>query len=163
MIVQRRTVDGDGLLPDGRTYAQPVLGEDAAAIFTSRLPLDRLVDAASSDRLPDRLRLPVAAAAFVRAIVLQREEPARRAAVVLNRLSQALQADLGRYLAAATTEERHRAAVFLLVRTPGMRPWVLGGEDEQSYASSEPVRKLDYVFHVNWWCGSELTRLPDAP
>jgi hypothetical protein len=139
------------------------MGEDAAAVFTSRLPLDRLVDAASSNLLPVRLRLRVAAAAFVRAIVLQRDEAGRRAALVLNRLSPALQADVSRYLAATDAEERHRAAVFLLVRAPGMRPWVLGEENEQSYEATEPARTLDYVFHVNWWCGSEFTKLPDAP
>jgi hypothetical protein len=89
-IVQRRTVDSHGLLPDGHTYDEPVLGEDAAVVFTSRLPLDRLVDAAESHLLPARLRVRVAAAAFVRATLFQRDEPARRAALILNQLAPAL-------------------------------------------------------------------------
>jgi hypothetical protein len=162
-IVQRRTVDSQGLLPDGHTYDEPVLGEDAAIVFTSRLPLDRLVDAAESDLLPARLRVRVAATAFVRATVFQRDEPARRAVLILNQLAPALRDDVNRYVGATTAEERHRAAIFLLVRTPGMHASVLGGEDEQSYAASGPATKLDYVFHVNWWCGSEITRSPFTP
>ncbi len=161
-IVQRQTIDRQGLPPDGRDYNQPALGEDAAVVFTSRLPLDRLVDAVRSDVLPARLRLRVAAAAFVRAVVLERDESARQAARILRELAPALQTDLERYLTAAGADDRHRAAVYLLARTPGLRADVPGGEDERSYEAAEPARKLDYVFHVNWWCGSEITRFPDT-
>ena len=47
-----------------------LLEDDASELLTHRLPLDRLVEAASSRLLPERVRYRVAAAALSRALVL---------------------------------------------------------------------------------------------
>ncbi|HEY3044565.1 MAG TPA: hypothetical protein VGJ39_11095 [Vicinamibacterales bacterium] len=132
---------------------QPVMDEDAAVAFNDRFPLDRLVDAAASTTLPRRLRVRVAIAAFTRAVVLQREDAARRIAPVLRQLAPALKADLDRYRMASSAEDRHIAGVFLLLRASGMRPTVQGIDDDVSYEVVDPAMKFDHTFHRNWWCG----------
>jgi len=133
----------------GEPFGKIVLDEDAAVTFTDRFSLDRLVDAAVSARLPSRLRAQVAVAAWSRAIVLRRDDAGRRVAPVLRTLAPALRVDLDRYLKAATPDDRHVAGVFLLLRTPGMRPTILIG-DVVSYDIKAPATKFDRTFHQNW-------------
>lgn len=135
-----------------------VFGADAAVSLNDRFALDRLVDAAALPTLPQRLRRRVAIAAFTRAIVLRRDDAGRRAAPLLLRLAPVLKEDLERYLAAATPDDRHRAGILLLLRTPGMHATVDGSgnpyqgpDDDRSYARAEPDRALDHVFRRNWW------------
>lgn len=76
-----------------------VFDEDAGVVFSERLPLDRLVEAAQSTRLPPRLRTRVATAAFTRAVALGRHDRARAVAPVLRALAPAVAADLDRLCA----------------------------------------------------------------
>jgi hypothetical protein len=133
----------------------PTFDEDAAAVFNSRLPLDRLVAASASTVLPGRLRTRVAVTAFTRAWLLDRSESALAVVPHLRTLAPAAAADLERYANAATDDERHRAGLLLLLRTPGMRPYVRGIDDEVSYQAAEPLRTFDHTFSRNWWCGIE--------
>jgi hypothetical protein len=135
-----------------RSHDEPVLDEDAAVVLAERLPLSRLVDASLSRRLPRRLRLRVALAAFTRAIVLQRDEAAGRLIPVLRDLAPILGADLDRYARAATTADRHRAGVLLLLNTPGATIDIQGGDDDYGFDVVEPAREFDHVFRDNWWC-----------
>jgi hypothetical protein len=116
------------------------------------LTLDRLVDAAVSAELPDRLRIRVAAAAFSRAVVLQRDDAGARVAQVMRSLAPRLRTDLDRYLSAETAEDRHFAGVFLMLRAPGMSAMVRARDDEASYQVADPAMTFDRIWHRNWWC-----------
>jgi hypothetical protein len=129
---------------------------DATLAFNHRLPLDRLVEAATKSILPQRLRRRVAIAAFTRALLLNREDTAVGLAPLLSTLAPALRADLDRYTAAATSADRRRAGLLLLTRTPGMRTMVAGPDDDFSYAVVEPVKKFDHLLRRTWWCGTEI-------
>jgi hypothetical protein len=129
---------------------------DAALAFNHRLPLDRLVEAATKSILPQGLRRRVAIAAFTRALLLNREDTAVGLAPLLSTLAPALRADLDRYTAAATPTDRRRAGLLLLTRTPGMRTMVAGPDDDFSYAVVEPVKKFDHLLRRTWWCGTEI-------
>jgi hypothetical protein len=136
-------------------FGTPTFDEDAAAVFTTRLPLELLVAAAESDRLPDRLRTRVAAAAFTRAWLFGREDAAVAVVPHLRRLAPQLATDLDRYAAAAAGTVRHLAGLLLLLRTPGMHTYVRGIDDEVSYQAADPLRTFDHTFSRNWWCGIE--------
>jgi hypothetical protein len=140
---------------------KPVFDDDAGIVFSARLPLARLVEAAQSNRLPARLRLRVASAAFTRAWLLGRDEDALRVSVVLRALSPNLSADLLAF-EAAPPSERHVAALRAILRTPGLRANVRGAEDDEDYQQRELARRFDHTFRRNWWCGFSETE-PDAP
>lgn len=126
--------------------------EDAATVFESRFTLDRLVDAALSDALPPRLRARVAVAAFTRAVVLHRHDVARKIAPELKTLAPQLAGDLDRYMQEATAAGQKRAAVLLMLRTPGMTIDVRGLDDSVSVDYVEP-RRIFGTFAPVWWCG----------
>ena len=134
---------------------QPVFDNDAGEIFSKRMPLARLVEAATSRTLPDRLRLRVAGAAFARAWLLKRDDDALALAPVLRSLSPSLGADVERFEAAPTPEARRIAGLGLLLRTPGIRADVKGLEDDEDYSHPELQRQFDHVFRRVWWCGVE--------
>jgi len=153
----------------GPLYRQPntaefiaSFDEDAAAVLDDRLPVDRLVDAAVSPALPRRLRARVATAAFTRAILLGRHDAARRVAPALAAAAPQLAADLDRYLRESTNEARARAAVLLILRTPGMTKDIRGLDDNYSVDHDEPRRTFE-SFAAVWWCGAYPSVQQPAP
>jgi hypothetical protein len=117
------------------------------------MPLERLVAAAESSRLPARLRLRVAQAAFTRAALLDRPAAAVRAARVAASLAPTMRADLGRYIAASDAAARKRIAALTLLRTPGLSINVGGRDTDDSYQRDTPSRRFGHAFPRNWWCG----------
>jgi hypothetical protein len=141
-------------------FDKPAWDDDVAAVFNSRMPLEQLVAAAESTRLPTRLRHRVAQAAFTRGLLLQRPLAAVRAAKVMAALETAardaaLRADLRRYIAATDETARARLGVLTLLRTPGLSINVGGRDDDQSYPRDMPFRSFGHGFPRNWWCGVE--------
>ena len=134
-------------------FDRPVWDDDVAAVFNGRLPLDQLVAAAESTRLPPRLRTRVAQAAFTRALMLDRPDAGRRTATILGQLAPPLRADLTRYVSAPDPDSRARAAVLTLLRTPGLSINVAGSDDDDSYKRGEPRRSFGHGYPLNWWCG----------
>jgi len=144
--------DPDDEPEPGPLARERVFDDDAAIVFSWRLPLARLTDAATSTRLPPRLRLRVAAAAFTRAWMLDRVDAALKVAPVLRALSPSAAADVQRF-EAAVPADRHVAGLRLLLRTPGLYADVTGVEDDQDYGEKELSRTFDHLFRRNWWCG----------
>jgi hypothetical protein len=143
----------NGRLATGpRSHDEPIFDEDAATMLAEHFPLTRLVDAALSSRLPPRLRLRVAMAAFTRALMLRRDEAGVRLLPVLRDLAPALRPDLDRYARADAGDDRYRAGVVFLLNTPGATVDVRGAEDDQWFDVIEPARDFDHVFRRNWWC-----------
>ena len=146
----------DGVVAGGpETFAKPVWDDDVAAVFNGRMPLDQLVAAAESPRLPARLRLRVAQAAFTRAVLLERPPLGVRAARVVASLAPSLRGDLGRYVAATDDDARRRVAALTLLRTPGLSINVGGRDTDDSYARDTPSRQFGRAFARNWWCAVE--------
>jgi hypothetical protein len=136
---------------------EQVFGDDAARIFDRGLPLSRLADAAESRLLAGNLRGQLAAAAFTRAIVLDRPEIAGRMATVLRTTVPVLKTEANRYLAVGDPLARRRAGILLIQRTAEMTTAVEG-----SISGVSPVvRSSSQVAHYPndaWWC----TRRPDS-
>jgi len=141
-------------------YTKATWDDDVAAVFNSRMALDRLVDAAESTRLPTRLRHRVAQAAFTRAVLLARPQAGIRAARVMAALETApseaaLRADLRRYIAATDEAARTRIGVLTLLGTSGLSINVGGRDDDDSYAHDMPALEFGHTFPHNWWCKVE--------
>ena len=135
------------------TFDRPAWDDDVAAVFNGRLPLDQLVVAVESTRLPARLRSRVAQSAFTRAVMLDRPDAGRRAAAVLRTLAPALRDDLTRYMTAPTDDARRHTAILTLLRTPGLSINVAGRDYDVLYGQVEPRRTYRNAFTMNWWCG----------
>ena len=142
----------DGMASSPPPKPFPMFDADAGVLFSQKLPLTSLVSAVRSAILPQRLRLRVATAAFVRALLLRRYDEARELAAIIRPMTPALRADLDRFMAATTVADRHVAGIRLLLRTPGLRASVIGEEDDQMPRSGEPARKFDHTFRRNHWC-----------
>jgi hypothetical protein len=148
------------VLPEGDPNGKlkpltPVFDDDAGLVFSERLPLVRLIEAARSAVLPARLRLRIAGAALTRTIVLRRHEQALKLLPVLRALAPALARDLDGFERATDPAARHRAGILLLLRTPGLHAEVRGLEDDWWFMRGEAARTFEHTFRRNWWCSAD--------
>jgi len=125
---------------------RPGLDVDGARILNEQTPVDLWLDAAKRQDLPQSVRREVATAGWVRAILLGDEKTARSLAPILQDLAPDLKPSLQKYLDAGDARARIFAAVFLMLRNPGMRPYVQVG-----FGRETPIDKID-DFRDNWWC-----------
>ena len=141
--------------PGSPEYAatRPHFDSDAAVIFTEKLPLRLLADAAKSPSLPPTLRADVAIAAWTRAILLKNDAVAREVTPVLADLLPEAKAALAEYSSAPEGEQRDFTAVLEILRNPGFRPFVSASPGRGwFYSINEPrFGKLDELGD-NWWC-----------
>jgi len=133
--------------PDGsQNKPRPGFDVDATKILNEQTPVERWLDAAQRQTLPQSMRREVATAGWVRSILLGDEKTARSLAPILQNLAPELKPSLEAYLDAGDARARTFAAVFVMLRNPGMRPYVQVG-----FGRETPVNKID-DFRDNWWC-----------
>jgi hypothetical protein len=123
-----------------------VLDTDSVGIINQRLPLTVLREVASSAALPESIKLEAALATWVRAVILGNEPVARQMADILKTADPDLGTSIAPYLSAASADEKTFAAIFLMLKDPGARPYVRAGVGRQT-----AVDKLD-EYRDNWWC-----------
>jgi hypothetical protein len=129
-----------------QTKPRPGFDVDAARILNEQVPVNLLLDAARREILPQPMRREIAMAGWVRGILLSDEKAARSFAPVLQDLAPELRPGLQAYLDASDSRARGFAAVFLILRNPGMRPYVQVG-----FGRTTAVNRID-DFRDNWWC-----------
>lgn len=121
------------------------------------LPLDLLQQAATSKELPPHLRREVALAAWVKAALFENTTIGQALASVLATLIPELKADFDAYRAANSQEARNFAAVFLLLKLPGARPYLREG-----FRQLAPPTQVD-GYRDNWWsCRPGGSAAPDS-
>jgi hypothetical protein len=129
---------------------------DAARVLNEQVPLSELERAASRALLPGSLRRQVALAAWVRAVLLEDDKVVQSLARTSAELTLDLRPQFEAFLKSASSEDRRFAAAYLLLQTPGLRPYVPAVLQRRTPA---PVR-LDSV-RDNWWCSfGEMDRPP---
>jgi len=125
---------------------RPGFDVDAAKILNEQTPVELWLNAAQRQTLPQPMRREVATAGWVRSILLGDEKTARSLAPTVQNLAPELKPSLEAYLDAGDARARTFAAVFVMLRNPGMRPYVQVG-----FGRETPVNKID-DFRDNWWC-----------
>jgi len=149
-------IDGeDASFPEGVKPRTPAFDADGGKILNEQIPLDMLIDAARRDVLPKTLRREIAATGWVRSVLLGDEGTAKTLATLLQELAPDLKAPLQTYLDASDAESRNFAAALLMLRFPGMRPYVQAG-----FGRLTPPGKLDELSD-NWWC--PFRPVPNGP
>ena len=122
---------------------------DSTEVMNSVLPVSVLKDAALNKTLPEHLRHQVAVAAWTRAVLLDDDATAKTLASALLELAPEMKAQLTSYLAAKDAVERKDAALYLILKFPGMRPHV-----DTGMARTTAHGQIDN-YRDNWWCGVE--------
>jgi hypothetical protein len=139
--------------PDPSGTRAPLFDADAVASFNRFLPLARLEQAAGSRLLPATLRAQVAMATFVRALLLDDDRTAGALAAGVARLHPELPPLLESYRTAPAGAAKRFAAVYLLLKAPGLKPYIREGMPRTG-----TVVDLDSL-RDNWWCGlAEVVR-----
>ena len=151
----RMAADPGGLFPqfNSRQAAmkEPLFDGDAAITLTETMPLNVMMDAARSTVLPPPLRQHVAVAAWTRAIILRNDSAAQQIAPVLVDLAPQLKAGFAPYSSAEDEKSREFAAIFILLKTPGSRPFVGTGDSRKPWFTPEGLGEIDSL-RDNWWC-----------
>jgi hypothetical protein len=119
---------------------------DSAWILNERMPLSVLQAGAHRHSLPDHLRRELARAAWVRAVLLEREEVGKELVLILEKLAPELKGALQPYLSASNPDARKFAAAFIMLKFPGLWPYVRAGGGRRT-----AINRIDN-FRDNWWC-----------
>jgi hypothetical protein len=151
---------------DAKVYPNPPAGpatpapanathfdSDASIVFTEKLSLRALVEAAKSNTLPKPLRRDVLIAAWTRAILLNRDATARELLPAAQELVPEAAPEFAEYARTTDIPQLRFTAVLAILRNPGFRPFVTAGYPRGNlYTVGEPgFSKLDNL-HDNWWC-----------
>jgi hypothetical protein len=131
---------------------------DSMLVMHSSVPLLRWVKAAESDQLTSHLRSRFLRAAWVRAVLMADHDLARRLAPAVVRDYSGLAQPLKAYQEAASPEDREFAAVWTMLKAPGLQPFMRPNLDRSGQLHERSP------FRDNWWCGAEYTTPKrDAP
>ena len=123
-----------------------VLDADSSSILNEQVPLALLKDAATNSLLPSSLRSGIATAAWARAVLLDNHALARELAPLVQTLVPQLTQPLASYINAADNDARKFEAVYLMLKNPGVRPFI-----ETGFGRLVPMAKIDNL-RDNWWC-----------
>jgi hypothetical protein len=126
-------------------------------ILNWHFPLRVLEKAALDTGLPEYLRNQLIEAAWTRAVLLENDLIARRLAKELARTRPEMRELLKDYQNAETLIEREQQALYILLKSPGLAPFVAGGIPTLS-----TPEQLDYYFETAWWCAPENTEYDNA-
>lgn len=119
---------------------------DAYRLFNAKMPLPLLKEAAASRALPAYLRREVAQAAFVKAVLLGEEATGKELAAMLQTLAPEWRVLLATYSNAAPGDDRKMAGMHLILRHPGVEPYV-----DDGVGRTTPLKDIDN-YRDNWWC-----------
>lgn len=119
---------------------------DSARVFSFALPLSMLTQAATGKTLPAHLRRRWALAAWTRAFLLGDEPAALKLVPTLHELAPELKPYLEPYAAAANSQARRYDGLWMLLKSPGLQPFVEAGTGRlDSLVERDRLRD-------NWWC-----------
>ena len=133
---------------------QPLFDVDGAALLNEMLPLSVLQQATAAG-LPAHLRLDIAQATWLRAVLLDDSRTAKEVAPTLKTLSPAAAPLLTEYLSAQPDDARKFSGIFAWLKLPGLQPEVHSGVGRRS------ALEVQDQYRDNWWCAGTID-LPEA-
>ena len=125
---------------------------DTVEIFNWHFSLQLLLDAARNRNIPEYLKRSFILAAWTRAILLKNDRLAFEIAPEVLEVAPEMSAVFGPYMKAQTVRQRHRDALYVMLKHPNLSPFL--SDTIPTISTSE---KLDYYFGESWWC-----RLPET-
>jgi hypothetical protein len=128
---------------------RPLFDVDAARVLNRRLPLDALRESVHRNILPTHLRRELALAVLARSLLLREEDTTRDLVPLVKTLIPELGPSLDEYRATISREARAFTGVFMMLRFPGLKPYV-----QDNVGRLTPLDQLDQ-YRDNWWCTLE--------
>lgn len=124
---------------------EPKYDTAALRVLNRTLSLDRLMEAVRLDLLSPTPQRDLMRAVWARAVVLGRQDHAKEIAARLATTDTVLSSSMRKYLAATTPADRHREAIFILLKHPGLSPlvWLAPGRSDIEETDS---------YRANGWC-----------
>ena len=122
-------------------------------ILNTHFPLSSLIEVSRSPVLPDYLRLRIALAVFIRAIVLQKPRVSDQIVADILKFDPGQKTFLAPYLSAKTSKEKERAALFMILKNPTLSPLIPDGLAGPLFEDYE----RDHYYETAWWCPPSLT------
>lgn len=140
---------GDGYAPflyeaDHPPPDSPWFDSDALMVLNRQMTPAVLTEVAGGKALPVYLRREVARATWTRAFLLGDDPAALKLAPILATLQPDLRPDLEAFTSAETPDARRFAGTLLILRFPGLRPYITSPE------RSTPTKRIDNL-RENWW------------
>jgi hypothetical protein len=133
-----------------------LLDADATKILNEQFPLGQLREAATNKNLPEHLRKQIALSAWTRAAILDDAETARALAPVASTLAPELKTYLDAYLSATTAANRKSAALYAILKFPGLEPYL-----DPNIGRLTPLGERD-IYRDNWWCDLSVSNPDEA-
>ena len=124
--------------------------DDAADILNNNVPVKLLADAAQSPNLPSAPRFDLTQAAWTRAILLTKDDLALSLAPLLKKLRPQIAPLVDAYAKASTPTERRFIATYIILKNPGMKPYVTPG-----IARDVDLGKIEN-YGDNWWASTGM-------
>ena len=121
---------------------------DAAHVLNEQLPLSVLKEAAESNVLPAGPHLDLIQATWLRAAILDDTKTADEIAPLLAQLVPQTAELLTSYQLSAQPDEKKFTAIYLWLKTPGLKPVV-----DVGLRRSTPLHEQDEL-RDNWWCSA---------
>ncbi|MBY0549596.1 MAG: hypothetical protein K2W95_20125 [Candidatus Obscuribacterales bacterium] len=118
---------------------------DALYLFNYGTAIAQLQELLKDPRLPPALRIELLRSVWVRAILLNNSAVALSTAPALAKATPSMSATVNSWLSAKTPAERKLAMAYLMLRNPGMSPYIY-----PDYGRNTPVDKID-DYQNNWW------------
>jgi hypothetical protein len=122
---------------------------DSVKAMNEALPLAVLKEAALGTALPAHLRRQLASAAWTRAVLLDDEAAAQALVPTLLALASEMKTQLNAYRAAQDATARKDAALYLILKFPGLRPHA-----DVGLGRLTEIAQIDN-YRDNWWCGAK--------
>jgi hypothetical protein len=113
-------------------------------LINEHFPLPVLIDAEKSEAIPDYLRKRFAAAIWTRAALLEDYATAAKIAPEVVKYEPETEELMSKFLAAKTLPQKKYAALYLILKTIDLTPYVTSGTG----TSSESYK----AYSIQWWC-----------
>src|SRR2546425_189569 len=138
-----------------------------ADVLDRHFSLQMLNQAAQDPNLSSYLRRRLMLVVWVRAILLKNDELAIESTPGVIKVAPEMSSLLTQYLQTQGTAAREHLALYILLKFPGLSPFIAGTLPEPATAEDS-----DYYFETAWWCkpneteyrsGNEAAKIVPAP
>jgi hypothetical protein len=142
----REDIESAKIFLDGRK----LLDADSVRFINIKIPLKLLKEISTDKDLPTHLRKNLVIATWTRAVLLNRHDIASEINSALKESVPDLIPFIEAYAESETINKKKFAAIFTILKFPGMKPFISGGMER-----SISLHEVD-DFRDNWWCAIKL-------
>ena len=135
---------------------RPFFDFDAAKVLNTQVPLSLWKEAAASRSLPTHLRLDIAQAAWMRAVLGGDNKTADELVPTLKALAPDLTSGLDDFQKTTEPDAKRFSALYTWLKNPGLEPVI-----DQGVGRESPLSKQD-IYRDNWWCTATTISPPEG-